>query len=116
QSTQNIDKTAKILKVLKLYIKDLRFFNTICRPTRIKQGEIKSMPQENDVMIIIGSKNSANTKRLYEIARSLNPRSYWISGRDEIKKRWLIGAQTVGVTAGASTPDSTTKEVVAALK
>ncbi|MBM3255479.1 MAG: 4-hydroxy-3-methylbut-2-enyl diphosphate reductase [Candidatus Omnitrophica bacterium] len=116
QSTQNIDNAARILKILKLYIKDLKFFNTICRPTQIKQGEIKNMPKKNDVMIIIGSKNSANTKRLYEISKSLNSRSYWISRKDEIKKSWFSGTKTVGVTAGASTPDSTTNDVVTALR
>ena len=55
-------------------------------------------------------------ERLYEIAKSLNPKSYWISGSDEIKKLWLRGIITVGVTAGASTPDSTTKKVVARLR
>jgi len=116
QSTQNIDKVAKILEILRLHIKDLRFFNTICRPTQIKQDEIRSMPLENEVMIVIGSKNSANTKRLYEIAKSLNPRSYWISDAGEIKKRWFREARKVGVTAGASTPDSITENVVAHLK
>jgi len=116
QSTQNIDKVMKILEALRIHIRDLEFFDTICRPTQIKQGEIKKMPKENEVMIVIGSKNSANTKRLYEIAKSLNPKSYWISGSDEIKKPWLQGIRTVGVTAGASTPDSTTKKVVARLK
>lgn len=116
QSTQNIDKAMKILGALRLYIEDLKFFNTICRPTQIKQSEIKKMPEENEVMIVLGSKNSANTKRLYEIAKTLNPRSYWISRPNELKKYWFVGAKTVGVTAGASTPDSTTKKVVALLK
>jgi 4-hydroxy-3-methylbut-2-enyl diphosphate reductase len=74
------------------------------------------MPKENEVMIVIGSKNSANTKRLYEIAKSLNPKSYCISNAQEIKRSWLSGALNVGVTAGASTPDSTTKKVVARLR
>jgi 4-hydroxy-3-methylbut-2-enyl diphosphate reductase len=116
QSTQNIDNVMKILRALRLYIKDLKFFNTICRPTQIKQSEIKKMPKENEVMIVIGSKNSANTKRLYEIAKSFNPKSYWISNAQEVKRSWLSGALNVGVTAGASTPDSTTKKVVARLR
>jgi len=62
QSTQNIENVKKIVEVLQKYIKDLKFFNTICAPTRNKQAEIRSMPQKNDVMVIIGSKTSANTK------------------------------------------------------
>ena len=116
QSTQNIDKVFKIVEILRKYIPDLKFFNTVCRPTRTKQEEIKRMPLENDVMIIIGSKNSANTKRLYEISKSLNKRSYWVSSKDDIKKEWFKDAKSAGVTAGASTPDYTTQEVITYLK
>lgn len=112
QSTQNIDNVLVIVRVLRKYIKDLQFFNTICRPTRIKQEEIKTMPRKNDVMIIIGSKTSANTKRLYEISKSLNTRSYWIQSRRDIKKGWFKDTQNVGISAGASTPDSTTQDIV----
>lgn len=116
QSTQNQDKVFKLVAFLKLYIKELKFFNTICRPTIIKQEEIKTMPKENDVMVIIGSRTSANTRRLYEISRALNRRTYWIRSKQEIKPAWFKGARNTGVTAGASTPDSTTKEVIAYIK
>jgi 4-hydroxy-3-methylbut-2-enyl diphosphate reductase len=78
----------------------------------MKQEEIKRMPLENDVMIIIGSKNSANTKRLYEISKSLNKRSFWVSSKKDIQRDWFKGAKKAGVTAGASTPDYTTQEVI----
>lgn len=89
QSTQQLESALKIVGILKHYIKDLEFFNTICRPTRLKQEEIKVMPQENDVMIIIGSKNSANTRRLYEISKSLNKKSYWVNSKGEVKSDWF---------------------------
>ena len=63
QSTQNAEKILSIVAVLKNHIKEIQFFNTICRPTRIKQKEAKAMPLKNEVMIIIGSKTSANTKK-----------------------------------------------------
>ncbi len=116
QSTQNLEKVLGILEILKLHVTDLKFFNTICKPTRLKQEDIRTMPAENDVMIIIGSKTSANTKRLYEIAKSINPRSYWVSSKGEIKPGWFKDAKNVGVTAGASTPESTTKGVIAYLR
>jgi len=116
QSTQNTERTLEIVKTLKRYIIELRFFNTVCKPTRIKQQEIKKMPLENDAMIIIGSKTSANTKRLYEISRSFNKRSFWVSSKQEIKADWFKNAQSVGVTAGASTPDSTTQDVINHIK
>lgn len=112
QSTQNLEKALAIVEVLKRHIKDLQFFNTICKPTRIKQKEIKEMPLKNDVMIIIGSKTSANTKRLYQISKSLNKRSYWVQSQDEIKPEWLKNIKSVGVMAGASTPGYTTKGVI----
>lgn len=113
QSTQNLDNVRKILNVLREYIPIVEFHNTICNPTRIKQDEVKTMPLENDIMIIIGSKTSANTKRIYEIAKPLNKHSYWISSAKEIKKIWLKNAKNVGITAGASTPESSIKEVIA---
>ncbi|MDD5618193.1 MAG: 4-hydroxy-3-methylbut-2-enyl diphosphate reductase [Candidatus Omnitrophica bacterium] len=116
QSTQNIEKVTKVVDLLKRYIKELRFFNTICRPTRTKQQEIKIMPLENDVIIIIGSKASANTKRLYEISKSFNKNSYWVNSKNEIKKEWFKNAKNAGITAGASTPNSTTKEIIDYIK
>jgi len=116
QSTQNLEKVSEIVTVLKKYISDLKFFNTVCKPTRLKQEEIKRMPLENDVMIIIGSKNSANTKRLYEISKSLNKRSFWVTSKKDIRRDWFKGAKNVGVSAGASTPDYTTKEVTDYIK
>lgn len=116
QSTQNMEKVLKIAKILERYIENLRFFNTICNPTRIKQNEIKIMPKENDLMIIIGSKTSANTKRLYEISKSLNKRSYWIQSKNDIKPEWFRNAENVGITAGASTPDFTTNDIVKFIK
>lgn len=112
QSTQNIEKVTRIIEAIKPCVKEMRFFNTICRPTRIKQEEIRRMPLANDVMIIIGSKSSANTKRLFEIARSLNKKSHWIQSKGGILKKWFKGARSVGVASGASTPDTTTKDVI----
>ena len=116
QSTQNIEKVTKIIDKLKPHIDNLKFINTICRPTRIKQEEAKIMALKNDVMIIIGSKSSANTKRLYEISRSLNKQSHWIQSEKNIKPAWFKKAKNVGITAGASTPDKTTISVVKHIK
>jgi len=116
QSTQNLEKVIKIIAALKPHIKELKFFNTICRPTRLKQQEMKNMPLKNNLMVIIGSKTSANTKRLHEISKSLNKRSYWVQSKKGIKPEWFKGIKTVGITAGASTPDDTTQEVIAYIK
>lgn len=116
QSTQNLDKVQKIIDILGKNIRKLEFHNTICKPTRTKQNEIKVMPLKNDLMIIIGSKTSANTKRIYEISKSLNKRSFWVNSSNEIKKSWLVKAKKAGITAGASTPESTIQEVLQKIK
>ncbi len=116
QSTQNLDKVLQIIRELKTIIPRVAFHNTICGPTRLKQDEIKSLPLENDAVIVIGSRASANTRRLFEIAKSLNPRSHRIQSARELKKRWFKGVKTVGVTAGASTPEATTQTVIRALR
>jgi 4-hydroxy-3-methylbut-2-enyl diphosphate reductase len=116
QSTQNEDKVLKTVGILKRHIKELKFFNTICKPTRIKQEEIKKLPLENDLIIVIGSKKSANTKRLYQLSSALNKNTHWISSRDDIDLDWFKGIKSIGVTAGASTPDETTREVIKYIK
>ncbi len=116
QSTQNLEKTLKIVKALNKHIGELKFFNTICEPTRRKQKEIKEMASKNKLMIIIGSKTSANTKRLYEISKSINKRTFWIQSKDEIKPDWFKRVSSVGVTAGASTPEDTTQGVIKLIK
>jgi len=116
QSTQNLESVQRIVEVLRRDVKELKFYNTICKATTKRQNEIKTMPLENDVMLVIGSKTSANTKRLYEISKSLNKRSYWIQSSDNIDQAWFTDAQTVGVTAGASTPEETINRIVAFLK
>lgn len=116
QSTQNFKQVIAVVAVLKKHIKKLKFSDTICRPTRIKQREIMAMPLENDVMIIIGSKTSANTRRLFEISKTLNQRSYWVQSEKELKPEWFKGAKSAGITAGASTPEWITQRVIKYLK
>jgi 4-hydroxy-3-methylbut-2-en-1-yl diphosphate reductase len=116
QSTQNLDNVLEILEILRKYIPEISFHNTICNPTRIKQNEVKIMPLKNTIMIIIGSKTSANTKRIYEISKSLNPRSFWVNSPKEIKSDWLKNIKSAGITAGASTPESSIKKIIAKIK
>lgn len=116
QSTQNLDRVLPMVAQLRARIADLRFFNTICKPTRMKQAEIKKLPLCNDVMLIIGSRMSANTKRLYEISKALNPRTHWIQSPGKIKPHWFRNAHSVGITAGASTPETTTHDVLTRIR
>lgn len=116
QSTQNVDNVKAVVGELIPLCLEIRFFNTICYPTTKHQRDIRTMPLENDVMIIVGSFTSANTKRIAEISTSLNPRSYQVTGAEELKREWFEDANTVGVHAGASTPDFVIDEVVEGIK
>ena len=116
QSTQNIETVMRIVGALKKHIKDLKFCNTICRPTQVKQGEVRSIPLCNDIVVVIGSRNSANTKRLYEIAYSLNRRTYRVQSKKDIDPAWFEGVSSVGITAGASTPDEITADIAKYIK
>lgn len=112
QSTQDLEKVSRIKDILEKSVNDLKFFNTICAPTRIKQKEIRALPKENDAVIVIGSKKSANTKRLYQIAKSINKNTHRINNKDEIKRQWFKDVRSLGVTAGASTPFESISSII----
>lgn len=111
QSTQFIENVNQIIAILISNIQDLRIINTICTPTRNRQSQLKELAVNNDVMVIVGSFTSANTKRLTSISSRLNPRSYQVQGPDDIQTGWFKDAQTVGISAGASTPDEIVRKV-----
>ena len=104
------------MQTLKQHIMNLAFFNTICRATKARQNEIKTLCLKNDVVFIIGSKTSGNTKRLYKISKGINKHTHWIQSKNNIRPGWFQNAQNVGITAGASTPEETIKSVVDHIK
>jgi len=112
QSTQTIDNITEIMSYLKQIIPEVTLYNTTCRAFRIKQQEIRSMPKENNLMLIIGSKQSANTKRLFQISKSINKKTYWIEHSEELTQNWFKNIKSTGIMSGASTPDYITQEVV----
>ncbi|NQV40848.1 MAG: 4-hydroxy-3-methylbut-2-enyl diphosphate reductase [Candidatus Marinimicrobia bacterium] len=112
QSTQMIENVQEIIGILSMKIYDLRFVNTVCFPTRRNQSQIKEIAPNADVMIIVGSYTSANTKRLHEVSLSLNPRSYMVENASDIQESWFDKAESVGISAGASSPDDLIEEVV----
>jgi len=116
QSTQNIENVQRILVELLPRVRELRYVDTICGPTKTHQRDIRDLPGRCDVMVIVGSFTSANTCRLTEISRSTNPRSHQVEDASGLDPVWFVGAETVGVSAGASTPDWIIDEVVRALE
>lgn len=112
QSTQSQDNIQKIVGEIKKISSDVKFVDTTCRITRVKQQEIRSLPRHNDIVLILGSRSSANTKRLYEISKKENENTYWLENSSDIKKEMIIGCKKTGIMAGASTPDEITREVI----
>ena len=116
QSTQMIENVQEIMNVLMEKVFDLRFVNTICFPTRRNHEQIKELAVRCDVMIVIGSYTSANSKRLTQLALERNKRSYQVTTAAELDESWFDVCETVGISAGASTPDETINEVVNRIK
>jgi len=116
QTTQNIEEFKKCVGYLKKNIKNFIHFDTICPSTYDRQGEIRELAKNNDVMIIIGGKESANSHRLYEIAKEINPRTYFIENEKQIRIIWLKKAKKIAIGAGASTPDWTINKVTEILR
>ena len=105
QSTQTIENVQEIINILMTKVFDLHFVNTICFPTKRNQEQIKILAEKCDVMLIIGSFTSANSKRLAQLSSNINKRSYQVTCADDLDKSWFAKAQTIGISAGASTPD-----------
>ena len=116
QSTQMIENLQEIMNILLQKVYDLRFVNTICFPTKRNHERIKELSVNCDVMIVIGSFTSANSKRLTELAVQRNKKSYQVTGQEDLKKEWFIDVKNVGISAGASTPDYLIKEVTEKIK
>ena len=116
QSTQMIENVQEIINVLVEKVFDLRFVNTICFPTRRNHEQIKELATKCEVMIVIGSFTSANSKRLTQLALERNKRSYQLTNADDLEKSWFENCETVGISAGASTPDDIIRDVVEKIK
>ena len=116
QSTQMIENVQEIINVLMQKVFDLRFVNTICFPTRRNHQQIKELATQCEVMIVIGSFTSANSKRLTQLALERNNRSYQVTCAGDMQTFWFENCETVGISAGASTPDDIIRDVVEKIK
>ncbi|WP_027720074.1 MULTISPECIES: 4-hydroxy-3-methylbut-2-enyl diphosphate reductase [unclassified Desulfurobacterium] len=112
QTTLNSEFLSLATSILVQKIKEIKIYNTICKATKVRQEEARKLAHEVDLMIIIGGKNSSNTTKLYLISKKVNPNSFHIESADEIKKEWFDNINSVGITAGASTPQWIIEEVV----
>ncbi len=107
QTTLSVDETAEIIKTLRRRFPEIHApkKEDICYATSNRQWAVKEMASEVDVMLVIGSANSSNSNRLVEVAAAAGVPAYLIDDESEIDEAWLDGADTVGVTSGASAPE-----------
>jgi 4-hydroxy-3-methylbut-2-enyl diphosphate reductase len=112
QTTQNVCEFKNISSFLRKSAKNFIYFNTICDSTDDRQGEIRELAKKNNAVLVIGGRDSANSKRLYEIAKEINKNSHFIESEKQLKKSWLADAKKIAVSAGASTPEWMIRRVV----
>lgn len=112
QTTQSEEFFEKAGTFIKNKFPDVEIISTICYTTHDRQGEISKLAEKNDIVIVIGSKESANSTRLFEIAKEKNPKTYFIENSSQLEKKWFFGMEKVLVTAGASTPSWVIEEVI----
>lgn len=111
QTTALWPKFLEIGSVLIEKAQECRIFNTICHATMERQDAALELARAADAMIVVGGRNSSNTRRLLEICQSVNPNSYQVEYAHEVRTDWLDNVNTIGITAGASTPDHVITEI-----
>ena len=116
QTTRKIEEYQQIVGKLMGAHKEVRVFNTICNATFDNQDAVRDLAQKADVMIIIGGKNSSNTKQLHTIAKEYCQDSYHIESKNDLQSQWFEGKQLCGISAGASTPDWIIDDVITAIQ
>ena len=115
QTTQERDRFGEVIKALLPLCEELTIYNTLCEVTSKRQEEALRIAREVDCMIVVGGRNSANTRRLAELCSRVQPRTYHVETEEELRPEWFRGMRRVGITAGASTPIGTIRRVRDAL-
>lgn len=107
QTTLSVEEVHEIQSVLMRRFPHLRLptKEDICYATTNRQGAVRAMAELCDVVLVVGSTTSSNSNRLREVAEALGCRSYLLMSPQEVQDDWLLGAESVGITSGASTPD-----------
>ena len=111
QTTENLLQFIQIKKFLKKLYTNAKIFDTICSVTENRQNEAIDIAKNSDAMIVIGGKDSSNTRKLYELCRKECPKTCLIESAKELSTVFPVDAKKVGITAGASTPDGIILEV-----
>ena len=111
QTTLNKNLYKEMTEYIEKNNKNCKIGNTICGATFERQKAVEKLSEEVDVMLIIGGKNSSNTKKLYDISKERNEKSYLIQNYEDINFDWFEDSDKIGITAGASTPDEIVEKI-----
>ena len=114
QTTLSVDDTAEIVAALKARFPELATprREDICYATQNRQDAVKQLLLECDVLLVVGSRASSNSNRLRELAERMGVPGYLIDGPGDLRREWLTGKSTIGVTAGASAPEILVQQVL----
>ena len=118
QTTLSMDDTSIVIDALRQHFPEIQGpkKDDICYATQNRQDAVKTLAQECDLVLVVGSVNSSNSNRLRELAGRMGTEAYLIDNASEIKPGWLQGIKAVGITAGASAPEVLVNEVIERLK
>ena len=111
QTTFNYEKFKDMVDIFEKKSYDILVMNTICNATEERQTEAGTIARQSDAMLVIGGKHSSNTQKLYEICSKECPNTYFIQTLDDLNLELFQSFRSVGITAGASTPNNIIKEV-----
>ena len=112
QTTQSQELLAGVVAALLPRTRDLRVMNTICAATALRQKAAAELAESVDAMVVVGGKNSGNTRRLYEVCSARCANTHHIEACDELEATWFDSTGSIGITAGASTPSDQIEAVV----
>ncbi|MEW6679800.1 MAG: 4-hydroxy-3-methylbut-2-enyl diphosphate reductase [bacterium] len=116
QTTQSLDDFKSLINILLDSASCIKVYNTICKAVLRLQRSSISLAKKSDLFIVIGGKNSANTKRLFLLTKNINPNTYHIEKFEEIDKSLFLDKKKIGITGGTSTPPEVISEVVEKIK
>jgi 4-hydroxy-3-methylbut-2-enyl diphosphate reductase len=118
QTTLSVDDTSRVVDALRARFPELRGprKEDICYATQNRQDAVKTLLEECDVLVVVGSPESSNSNRLREIAEKRGVPGYLVDGADDLRREWFDGKRCAGVTAGASAPEVLVKQVIARLQ
>ena len=115
QTTLSVDDTARSIARIQDRFGDVIVRNDLCYATTNRQTAVKDLTSIVDLVLVIGAQNSSNCNRLREVAEAGGVPAYLINGPEEMDTAWLQGVETVGITSGASTPESLVMSVIDAI-